>query len=174
MAVNVGAILSGTLFDSEREALLTSLLREAREPGVILAMEQAEWAVLGLPRGPLLLRDALDQGIRLIATSSPEHEDRFDVAPLESRLEIVRLEECSVGDACRVLESLRPKLTAHHGVAIDAEIERAAVERSLSMSGFLPGKAVGLLDAAAARASLTGSGAAGLVDIYLAASRAPE
>jgi hypothetical protein len=39
------------------------------------------------------------------------------------------------------------------------------------MEGLLPGKAVGLLDAAAAHASFTGSAAVTLVDVYLAASR---
>jgi hypothetical protein len=39
------------------------------------------------------------------------------------------------------------------------------------MNGLLPGKAVGLLDAAAAHASLNGSTAVSLMDVYLAASR---
>jgi ATP-dependent Clp protease ATP-binding subunit ClpA len=171
LAVNLGAIMAGTLFESEREALLMSLLREAKDSGVVLALEQAEWAVAGVPRGLVLLREALDHGVRLMATSSADHSSRFEVHPLASRLELVQLGELCAGDACRVLEALRPSIAAHHGVQIDAEVERAAVERSLSMDGALPGKAVGLLDAAAARASLTGNAAVTLVDVYLAASR---
>jgi ATP-dependent Clp protease ATP-binding subunit ClpA len=70
-----------------------------------------------------------------------------------------------------VLERLRPALEAHHGIQIDGEVEQAVVERSASMAGSLPGKAVRLLDAAAARASLTGATKVALVDVYLAASR---
>jgi len=171
LAVNMGAIMAGALFESEREALLMALLREAGDFGVVLALEQAEWALIGVPRGLVLLREALDRGVRLMATSSADHGCRFGIHPLASRLEIVQLDELCAGDTCRVLEALRPSIATHHDVRIDAEVERAAVERSLSMDGSLPGKAVGLLDAAAARASLAGNAAVSLIDVYVAASR---
>jgi ATP-dependent Clp protease ATP-binding subunit ClpA len=171
LAVNTGAIMAGTLFESEREALLMSLLREARDSGAVLALEQAEWAVIGVPRGLVLLRESLDRGVRLMATSSADHVCRFAIHPLASRLEIVQLGELCAGDTCRVLETLRPSIATHHGVQIDAEVEHAVVERALPMEGSLPGKAVGLLDAAAARASLTGNVAVSLIDVYLAACR---
>ena len=66
---------------------------------------------------------------------------------------------------------LRPSLASHHGVTIDAEVEQAVVERSLSMDGSLPGKAVKLMDAAAARASLAGGDKVTLIDVYVTASR---
>ncbi len=171
LAVNTGAIMAGTLFESEREALLMSVLREAVNSGAVLALEQAEWAVIGVPRGLVLLREALDRGVGLMATSSTDHSSRFSIHPLASRLEIVQLSELCAGDTCLVLEALRPSIATHHGVRIDAEVEHAAVKRSLSMEGWLPGKAVGLLDAAAAHASFTGSSAVTLMDVFLAASR---
>jgi len=171
LAVNMGALMAGALFESEREALLLSLLREAKASGVVLALEQAEWAVSGVPRGLVLLREALDHGAKLLATSREDFSGRFDLHPLAARLETIRLGGLCVADTCRVLEALRPALAAHHAVSLDSEVERAAVERSLSLEGALPGKAVRLLDAAAARASLAGNRAAGLLDVYLAASR---
>jgi ATP-dependent Clp protease ATP-binding subunit ClpA len=66
---------------------------------------------------------------------------------------------------------LRDSIATHHGVQIDAEIEHAVVERALSMEGALPGKAIRLLDSAAARATLSGSAKVSLVDVYVAASR---
>ncbi len=171
LAVNMGSLMAGTLFESEREALLASLLREARNSGSVLALEQAEWALLGVPRGLALLREALDRGVRLIATSTPEHEGHFSKHPLAARLEVVALKELCPSDTRRVLEMLRPSLAGHHGVAIDAEAEQAAVERSLSMDGALPGKAVKLMDAAAARARLTGGDKVTLIDVYVTASR---
>lgn len=171
LAINMGALMAGTLFESEREALLMSVLREARDCGAVLALEQAEWAIAGAPRSLVLLREALDQGARLIATCAADHEQRFAMQPLGSRLEIVRLKELCASDSRRVLEELRPSIATHHRVEIDAEVEQAAVERSLSMEGWLPGKAIKLLDAAAARASLTGSARVTLLDVYVAASR---
>ncbi len=171
LAVNIGAMMAGTLFESGREALLTSMLHEAKDCGAILALEQAEWAMIGTSRGPVLLRQALDQGVRMIATSQADQERRFLAQPLESRLEIVRLKELCANDSRAVLEMLRQSIVAHHGVQIDAEVEEAVVERSLSMGGSLPGKAVKLLDSAAARASLTGAANVTLLDVYISASR---
>jgi ATP-dependent Clp protease ATP-binding subunit ClpC len=171
LAVNMGSVIAATLFESEREALLASLLREARQSGVVLALEQAEWALLGVPRGAVLLREALDHGLRMIATASPDHESRFAAHPLASTLEFVRLNELCAGDSRRVLENMRPFLSTHHGVEIDAEIEHEVVERSLCMDGSLPGKAVNLLDLAAARASLNGNPRVTLLDVYVTASR---
>jgi ATP-dependent Clp protease ATP-binding subunit ClpA len=171
LAVNMGALLAGTLFESERESLLAALLREAGDSGVVLALEQIEWAVNGTSRSLVLLRDALDRGTRLIATSTPDQERRFCVHPIASKLEIVRLHELCASDTRSVLEQLRSSISSHHAVGIDDELERATVERSISMSGSLPGKAVRLMDAAAARASLTDSGKVTFVDLYVAASR---
>jgi ATP-dependent Clp protease ATP-binding subunit ClpA len=171
LAVNMGAVMAGTLFESEREALLRTLLREARELNIVLAMEQTEWAVLGAPRSLVLLREALDHGVRMIATSAPEHACRFIAHPLGSRLEAVQLKELCASDTRRILEELRPAIAAHHRVEIAAEVEYAAVERSLVMDGSLPGKAIRLLDAAVARASLVQSNAVTLMDVFLVASR---
>jgi ATP-dependent Clp protease ATP-binding subunit ClpA len=171
LAVNMGAIMAGTLFESEREALLASLLREARDFGSVLALEQAEWAVIGAPRGAVLLREALDNGVRLIATSAADYERRFASHPLGSRLEIVQLNELCASDTRQILEVLRSSIANHHRVEIDAEVGHAAVERSLSMDGSLPNKAIKLLDVASARASLTGAAKVTLLDVYVTASR---
>jgi ATP-dependent Clp protease ATP-binding subunit ClpA len=171
LTVNMGSLMSGTLFESEREALLTSLLRDARESGAVLALEQAEWAVSAVPRGHVLLRDALDQGARLIATALPDQERRFVANPLAPKLELIRLNELCASDTCRILEEISPALSAFHRVEIDPEVEHVAVERSISMDGSLPGKAIQLLDLAAARASLTGNTKLTLMDVYVTASR---
>jgi ATP-dependent Clp protease ATP-binding subunit ClpA len=171
LSVNMGSIMAGTLFESERETVLNSLLREARACNAILALEQAEWALIGVPRGHVLLREALDQGLRLIAATTANHEQRFTPHPLGSRLEIMRLAELCASDTARVLEVLRPSIAAHHSIEIDAEVEHAAVERSLPMPGSLPGKTVKLLDLAAARARLTGGARVTLLDLYVTASR---
>jgi ATP-dependent Clp protease ATP-binding subunit ClpA len=171
LGVNAGALMAGILFESERERLLQTLLTEAREEGVVLAVEQGEWLTIGVPRYAAILCDALDRGSRLLATAAPEHEHRFAVAPLISRLETVRLSELCANDSLQVLQALRPSLAAHHRVRIDADVERAAVDRARALPGALPGKAIKLLDAAAARARLNHCESVLLIDVFMAASR---
>ena len=171
LAVNTGALMAGTLFESERERLLQALLTEAREASAVLAFEQGEWLLSGMPRSMAILCDALDRGVRLIATTTPDHGSRFAMAPLADRLEWVRLREMCASDSRLVLEKHRPLLCAHHRVRIDAEVEKAAVDRSLSLAGALPGKAIRLLDAAAARARLNHSESVLLIDVFMSASR---
>src|SRR5208283_4507662 len=89
--------------------------------------------------------------------SVENHESLFAAHPLGSRLEIIRLSELCRSDACRVLKQLREVIGKHHAVEIHSDVVETAVERSLSMPGTLPGKSIKLLDAAAARASLTGA-----------------
>jgi ATP-dependent Clp protease ATP-binding subunit ClpA len=171
MRVDMGVFTAATLLESEREALLMKLLKAARAPGIVLALESAEWAVHGLPRGAVLLLEALERGVRLIFTATPEHAAQLAVEPLGARLETVRLGELCASDTCAVLQELRPALAAHHGVAITDDVEQAAVERAQTIPGALPGKAVALLDAAAARAQVTGNAEVHRVDVYLAAAR---
>ena len=171
LSVNLGVAMAGLLLESEREGLLRSLLREAWEAGIVLALEQAEWAILGVPRGLVLLRDASDRGARLMATSTPEYCKALCAVPLAPRIETIMLSEFCDVDAGHVLEAMRDSIAAHHGVTIDADVVNAAVEQSMALPGHLPGKAIALLDAAAARASLTGGAAVTQLDIYLASSR---
>jgi ATP-dependent Clp protease ATP-binding subunit ClpA len=173
LAVNVGAMLAGTLFENEKEKLLAGLFQEAEAAKVVLALEQAEWALLGSSRCLVLLRDALDRGLRMICTTTPSQEERFMVHPISSRLDVVRLNEMCASDTLRILEQLRPRLVAHHGVEIDQEVEAAVVERSATLAGALPGKAVQLLDAAAARAQLCGAAKVTLIDVYVVGARMP-
>ena len=136
-----------------------------------MVLEQLEWAVIGVPRGLLLLRQALDHNARLIATSLPEHVKWYCAYPLETRLDIVTLRELCPGDTCRVLDSYAATIAAHHGVRITDKVIRAVSDRASALGGCLPGKAIRLLDSAAGRASLTGSSEVTVLDVYLTASR---
>jgi ATP-dependent Clp protease ATP-binding subunit ClpA len=117
------------------------------------------------------LCDALDRGVRLIATTAPGEESPFAVGSLAARLEVVRLREMCARDSLQVLEKLRPFLVAHHKVKIASDVEQAAVDRARSLAGALPGKAVRLIDAAAARARLNQCGSVMLIDVFMAAAR---
>ncbi|MEW6207440.1 MAG: hypothetical protein AB1631_03680 [Acidobacteriota bacterium] len=155
--VDVGALFAGTLFESERENLLSKLLDEAAEESlVVVALEHIELAVALAPRGDLLLARALDRGSRLIGTTLPDLASKLETPLLARRLQVVEIGELSLSDAEKVMLSLKDSIALHHSVEIEDEVAQAAVEYSLSLAGRLPAKAIALLDAAAARALLAG------------------
>jgi len=171
VAVDLGAVMAGVLFDAERENLLAGLLKEAAgAPDTVMALEHVELTATSLPCGPLLLGRALDEGVRLAGTTLPEFVGKLEVSPLARRLHVVDLPEPGPGEAGEVTQALRERISAHHGVAIDDEMVRVVVERSLSLAGHLPAKAVTLLDAAAAGAALAGSSQVELYHLYSAAA----
>lgn len=71
---------------------------------------------------------------------------------LERRFQAVRIEEPSADEAVAILLALRPRLEEHHGVVLDEDALRAAVEWSVRyLPDFrLPGKALDLVDQACA------------------------
>jgi ATP-dependent Clp protease ATP-binding subunit ClpA len=81
----------------------------------------------------------------------------------------IEIAELAREDVAAVLGHLHDTLAAHHRVAIDGSVVEAAAERSSSLYGLQPDKAITLLDAAAARTVLLRQSAVTLCDLYLAA-----
>lgn len=175
LSLDLAGLLGGTVWEGEREKLLNAVLGEAAGAGTVaLVLERLELAVMTVPLTPWLLAAALDGGARLAATCLPPYIDKLAQGPLARRMDLIEVTELAREDAAAALGLLRETLAAHHGVAIDAPAVEAAVERSLSLAGHLPDKAITLLDAAAARAALLRQPAVTLCDVYLAASRMRE
>jgi ATP-dependent Clp protease ATP-binding subunit ClpB len=172
--VNLDVLMAGTVLEGERENLLAALLKDALTASVVVAAEHVEFVLWRMARGPALLCDALDGGLRLIATALPQSRERFDVYPLTRRFELIELSELSTDDSMRALEGVRQRIAAHHGVGVDPDMVKTAVDRSISLAGCLPAKAIALLDAAASRAALARSPAVAVLDVYLAAAAMPE
>ena len=157
LSVEMSALMAGTLFDSERESLLMALLKEvADEPNRIVVMEHLEMALIGVPRGHLLLVQSLDKGARIVGTTLPDHLSRFDVAPLRRRLRACELEELKIVETTEILRAVRDQIAEHHGISIGDSFLDVAVEASMGLDGHLPAKAISLVDAAAARAAMCG------------------
>lgn len=157
VCVDVGVLFAGTLFDSERENLLSKLLDEATEDKqLVVAFEHIELAVSLAPQGALLIARAVDRGARLIGTTLPALAARLDVATLARRVQMIELGELSLSESERVILAIRDSIALHHCVEIDDDVALSAIDHSLSLAGGLPAKAISLLDAAAARALLAG------------------
>jgi ATP-dependent Clp protease ATP-binding subunit ClpC len=164
-------LTAGTLFDGERERLLASLLSEvSASRDIVLAMEHLEQAVSSVPRGPLLLAQALDCGARLMGTSTPANLRWFDQPPLARRLRPVEVIEMSPEETVDVLSALRMRFEDYHRIKINGLFLAVVVQRAASLTGWYPCKAIALLDAAAARARLAAISEMRIEDIYLAAA----
>jgi ATP-dependent Clp protease ATP-binding subunit ClpA len=175
LRVDLGTFMAGMLLESERENALVALLRDAAGmPGVVLALEQLEWAFAGAPHGSALLKAALERGVKVVGTTSLPGRDRILAEPVVAWIECIDLGEPPPETAVQILHELRETLAAHHRVEIDPALIPQVVDRSLSLAGCLPAKAIALLDGAAAQAAVTGGRSVTLFDVYLVASRARQ
>jgi ATP-dependent Clp protease ATP-binding subunit ClpA len=174
LSVDLGVLVAGTLFDSERESLLAALLKEAAaSPGVVLALEHLELALSNVPRGQWLLAQALDQGLKIIGTLLDG--SWLEMSPLARRLQVVELAEPWPEELGSMLLALRDRLIEHHRVRIDESIIEAVIENAQWIGGGCqPARAINLLDAAAARAALAGKEEVSLSDIYLGCSMSTQ
>ena len=171
LAVDLGVVMSGTLFDSERENLLIALLNDViDQPHFVVIMEHLEMALIGVPRGGLLLAQAFDRGAKLIGTTLPSYQSIFSIEPLSRRVHFTLLPEMLFHETEEVLSALRSRIADHHQIAISDAILEALVERSLSLEGHLPAKAILLADAAASRAALSNERELNLFDLHAAAA----
>ena len=169
LSVDLGILMAGTLFDSERESLLAALLKEAvAAPCVVLALEHLELALSNVPRGQWLLAQALDEGLKIIGTLLDG--SWLEMSPLARRLQVVELVEPWPEEIASMLLALRERLIEHHRVRIDESLIQAVIENAGWMRGCQPARAINLLDTAAARAALAGREEVSLSDIYLGCS----
>lgn len=175
ISVNMGEVMAGTFLDSERENLLSALLKEAEGASeCVVIMEHLECALMGVPKGSLLLAQAVDRGARLGGTLLSLHRHRVATPPLERRTRIIELSEMGIDRTVEVLGSLRERIAAHHDVSIDDQTLQAAAQIASGLDGRLPAKAIALLDAACARAILAGERDVSLYYLYAAAGPGEE
>lgn len=171
--VDLGVLMAGTLFDSEREQLLSTLLKESlAAPDTVLVVEHMELALAGVPRGAWLLAQALDQGLKLIGTVL--NARGLEVEPLARRIQAVELTEPWPEEMLELLLRLRERIAQHHRVSIAEPLVQATIENARLLAGCLPARAINLLDAAAARAALAGRQEVTLSDLYLSLSMLPQ
>ncbi len=159
--ISLTSLVAGTKYRGEFEERLEAVVREAScEPMPILFIDEIHLLLgAGSASGSMdaanILKPALARGaIRVIgATTIREYRQTIEKdGALERRFQAVRIEEPSADEAVAILLALRPRLEAHHGVALDEAALRAAVEWSVRyLPDFrLPDKALDLVDQACA------------------------
>ena len=166
LLLDLSGMVAGTKYRGEFEERIRAVLDEVRRDGnVILFIDELHTIVgAGSAEGAVdaanILKPALGRGeIRVIGATTLEEYRKFieKDAALERRFQSVQVGEPDEGKALQILQGLRPKYEAYHGLSIEDEALRTAVTLSKRYlpDRFLPDKAIDLVDEAAASVKLS-------------------
>lgn len=183
--LSVGALTAGTGVRGALAERVRQLQAEVKAQGgrVLLFLDEIHTAFGGDGPDDLAqeLKASLARGTLpcIGATTEAEARRAFARDPaLARRFTRVEVAEPCPDDALAILAGLAPRYARHHGVRIEASALEAAVElgvRYLS-DGFLPDKALGVVDLAAARARRRGADAvdrAAVAEVIAARAQVP-
>jgi ATP-dependent Clp protease ATP-binding subunit ClpA len=169
-ALDLGSLLAGTRYRGDFEERLKAVLRElAERPQAILFVDEIHTLVgAGSTQGGSmdasnLLKPVLSSGdLRCIgSTTWEEYRAHFEKdRALSRRFQKVEVSEPSVEETVQILEGLRGRYEAFHGVRYTDEAVRLAADLSHRHlhDRRLPDKAVDLIDEAGAAARLAHTG----------------
>ncbi len=160
-ALDLGALIAGTVYRGEFEGRLKQIIEEVREdPDIILFIDEVHMIIgAGSASGSLdaanMLKPALSRGwIRCIGATTPnEYKKHIESdGALERRFQTINVNEPSVDDTIDILRGLSPVYEQYHGVSIedDALVYAAEASERYIQNAFLPDKAIDLVDEAAA------------------------
>jgi len=165
-ALDLGALVAGTKYRGDFEKRLKAVLAELdKHPGAILFIDEihtiigAGSASGGTMDASNLIKPVLASGeLRCIgSTTFQEYRGIFEKdRALARRFQKIDIVEPTVGEAVEILQGLRARYEAHHGVTYADEALKAAVDLSVKHIGdrLLPDKAIDVIDEAGARQRL--------------------
>ncbi|MDY6450952.1 type VI secretion system ATPase TssH [Acinetobacter faecalis] len=165
--LDIGALKAGASISGEFENRLKAIMQEVKNSPkpIILFIDEIHTLIgaggaSGTGDAANLLKPALARGeLRTIgATTWAEYKKYFEKdAALTRRFQTIQVAEPSEKIAASMLRALVPRLEAHHQVKILDEAIVAAVKLSKRYipARQLPDKAIGLLDTACARVSVS-------------------
>ena len=165
VTLDLASMVAGAKYRGEFEDRLKKVMEEIRSvDNVILFIDEMHTIIgAGAAEGAIdaanILKPALARGeVQVIgATTLNEYRKHIEKdAALERRFQPITVEEPSIEDTIRILEGLRDKYEAHHGVKITDEALKAAAELSARYitDRFLPDKAIDLIDEAASKVKI--------------------
>lgn len=169
-ALDLGALVAGTKYRGDFEKRLKAVLTQLKKlPEAVLFIDEihtiigAGSASGGTMDASNLIKPALASGeLRCIgSTTFQEYRGIFEKdRALARRFQKIDIVEPTVGEAYEILQGLKLKYEAHHGVTYADEALQAAVDLSVKHIGdrLLPDKAIDVIDEAGARQRLLAEG----------------
>lgn len=162
VTLDLPGMVAGAKYRGEFEERLKSVMKELKDQGdVILFIDEMHTIVgAGAAEGAIdasnILKPTLARGeLQIVgATTIDEYRKHIEKdSALERRLQPIVVEEPSVSDTIKILQGLRDRYEAHHGVKITDDALEAAAELShrYIADRFLPDKAIDLIDEAASK-----------------------
>src|SRR6187200_2078823 len=165
-ALDLGALVAGTKYRGDFEKRLKAVLAQLKKhPGAVLFIDEihtiigAGSASGGTMDASNLIKPVLASGeLRCIgSTTFQEYRGIFEKdRALARRFQKIDIVEPTVGETFEILQGLKPRYEAHHGVSYADEALQAAVDLSVKHIGdrLLPDKAIDVIDEAGARQRL--------------------
>ena len=169
-SLDLGALVAGTKYRGDFEKRLKSVLTSLKKlPNAVLFIDEihtiigAGSASGGTMDASNLIKPALASGeLRCIgSTTFQEYRGIFEKdRALARRFQKIDIVEPTVGETFQILQGLKPKYEAHHGVTYADDALQAAVDLSVKHIGdrLLPDKAIDVIDEAGARQRLLPEG----------------
>ena len=160
--LDLGALVAGSKYRGEFEERLKKVIKEiAKRKDVILFIDEMHNLVgAGAAEGAIdaasILKPTLARGeLQTIgATTIDDYRKHVEKdAALERRFQQVNVEQPSTADTMEILQGLRDRYEAHHGVVItdEAIIAAANMADKYIQDRFLPDKAIDLIDEAGSK-----------------------
>ena len=165
-SLDLGALVAGTKYRGDFEKRLKAVLAALKKlPHAILFIDEihtiigAGSASGGTMDASNLIKPVLANGeLRCIgSTTFQEYRGIFEKdRALARRFQKIDIVEPTVGEAIQILQGLKPRYEAHHGVSYADDAIKAAVDLSVKHIGdrLLPDKAIDVIDEAGARQRL--------------------
>lgn len=165
MSLDMGTVVAGTKYRYEFEERMKKVMDEIKQSkNVILFIDEMHTLIgAGGAEGSVdasnILKPALSRGeVQVIgATTLEEYRKHIEKdAALERRFQPIIVDEPSVQDTILILQGLRDRYEAHHGITISDEALEAAATMSARyvQDRFLPDKAIDLIDEASSKVRL--------------------
>ena len=169
-SLDLGALVAGTKYRGDFEKRLKGVLTAMKKlPNAVLFIDEihtiigAGSASGGTMDASNLIKPALASGeLRCIgSTTFQEYRGIFEKdRALARRFQKIDIVEPTVGETYEILQGLKPKYEAHHGVTYADDALQAAVDLSVKHINdrLLPDKAIDVIDEAGARQRLLPDG----------------
>ncbi|MEA9574373.1 ATP-dependent Clp protease ATP-binding subunit ClpA [Xanthomonas campestris] len=168
-SLDLGALVAGTKYRGDFEKRLKGVLTALKKvPNAVLFIDEihtiigAGSASGGTMDASNLIKPALSGELRCIgSTTFQEYRGIFEKdRALARRFQKIDIVEPTVGETFEILQGLKPKYEAHHGVTYADDALQAAVDLSVKHIGdrLLPDKAIDVIDEAGARQRLLPEG----------------